>query len=318
MRLVGFVSCLLALLLLSTAAICENLTGSVIEVNGDTVIASFPAPVKSRAMMIVLSGEGESVAGMAVVDKCYGDGPYNVYGKVSFVSDAANMTAGKRVYVNSANVTQAVGHAAVSTPLAQITQSPTDRDMGLYYYAAGQTVGYGTLGVGLDKTLRVSRGIGVELDGGITAVGNVDAQDAGTVNTDQLIKNLTGRLKFDFGPKFGVYSGYRWNEGRGDDEHWDNLQNSLYGKNFVAASEQDWGTVLTQGFEYGLTIRPARKFSMSFGFIPEYRADYGGLGVLSEAAYTGEIRFGSGTGAVRIRGLTTEDFWQADLGITIK
>jgi hypothetical protein len=269
-------------------------------------------------MMIVLSGEGESVAGMAVADKCYGTGPYNVYGKVSFVSDAANMAAGKRVYVNSANVTEVASSPTSAAPLAGITQSPTDRDMGLYYYAAGQTVGYGALGVGLNKTLRVSKGIGVELDGAISAVGNVDSQDPGTVNTDQLIKNLTGRLKFDFSPRFGVYSGYRWNEGRGDDEHWDNLSNNLYDKDFIAASDQEWGTVLTQGFEYGLTIRPARKFSMSFGYIPEYRADYGGIGVLSEAAYTSEIRFGSGPGSVRLRGLTTEDYWQADLGITIR
>lgn len=317
MRLFGLISCLLALLL-PIAADCGNLAGRVIEVNGDTVVASFPAPVKSRAMMILLSGEGESVAGMAVADKCYGSGPYNVYGKLSFVSDASNIAAGKRVYVNSANVTQVVGNTISSVPRAEVAQASTDRDMNLYYYAAGQNVGYGALGIGLNKTFRVSRGIGVELDGGITALGNVDYEDGDSVNTDQLIKNLVGRLKFDFGSRFGVYSGYRWNEGRGDQEHWDDLQSELYGKNFIAASDQDWGTVLTQGFEYGLTFRPARKFSLSLGYIPEFRAEYGSLGTLSEPAYTGEIRFGSGTGAVRLRGLTSDDYWQADLGITIK
>ena len=57
-----------------------------------------------------------------------------------------------------------------------------------------------------------------------------------------------------------------------------------------------------------------RRMSFSLGYIPKFRADYGSLGVLHEPGFTGELRFGAGGGAFRLRGIKSESYWLADLG----
>jgi hypothetical protein len=267
--------------------------------------------------MFVMSGRGEAIAGMAIADSCTGEGPYAVTGNICWINDTSAVAAGKQIYVNSLNASAIPS----PSPRAAMVQGkgPTDNDLGLYYQAAGQNVGYGAVGLGFERTLRVSDGVSVELDAGISALGNVSASDAGSVDTDQVIKNAGGRLRLDFGPEFGVYSGYRWNEGKGDRDSWDRLSGRLQGRSFAASSDLAAGHVQTRGVEYGVSLRPTRKFGMSMGYIPKFRADYGEIGVTSEAAYTGELRFGTGRGALRLRGIrSTDGYWLADLGITIR
>ena len=303
-----------------------RLMGEVTQVTGDRIAATFSLPVQFNSMMIVLSGEGESVAGMAISDKCTGRGPYEVSGRLSYVADAPELAVGKQVYVNTCTVAVGAARSTLTRLYRQSNTSiassrglrPSDNDLMFYYYAAAQTVGYGALGVGYERTVRLSRTLAVALDGGITALGNVSAQRADVVNADQLIKSLSGRVKLDFTRGFGIYTGYRWNEGRGDDQRWEDVLGEIGGKDFVAPSDREVGTVMMQGLEYGVTVRPMDKLAFSVGYIPLYRADYGSLGVRGEPAYTGELRFGGKSGAVRLRGIKSDDYWLADLGITIR
>ena len=303
-----------------------RVTGEVSKAADGRITATFPLPVRSNSMMIVLSGEGEAVAGMAIADKCSGAGPYEVSGKISYIADASALAVGKKVYVNSANVTQGALRGEIRRSVdppadphsAPPAARPPDRDLRFYYYAAGQTVGYGAVGLGYERTVRISRSLGVEFDGGITGIGNVSAERADVVNTDQLIKSLNGRVRLDFSRGFGMYTGYRWSQGRGDENHWDDLTKRLEGKEFIAPSDYDSGTVLLQGLEYGVTVRPFNAFTLSAGYIPQYRVDYGTFGVRGEPAYTAELRFGGKSGAVRLRGIKSDNYWLADLGITIR
>lgn len=314
------IRCLLLCVIISCAAAgsaySTRVTGRVIEISGQNLTADFPVPVKPSSIMVVLAGSGEAVAGTAVSRQCSGAGPYCVRGSILFVGDAVNLVAGREVYVNSMDTLPAP--SKVTDPEPQPVAGPSANDLKLYYYAAGQNVGYGTLGLGYERSVRISRGLGLELDGGITAVGNLNSQDASVVDTDQLIKSLNARTRFDFSDTAGFYAAYRWSEGRGDDQSWSRLVNNLPGKTFVAPSEFDDGTVRQQGLEYGLTFRPTGKFALSVGFIPQYRTDYGMFGVCTAPGYTGELRFGTGRGALRLRGIKSDDYWQADLGITIR
>lgn len=314
-------SCLSLLLIAACLPVlAEPVTGEVITVSNDMITAIFPVPIHPKAMMTIMAGKGESVAGLAISQKCIGDKPpYKVTGALYFSTDAVAITAGKRVTVNSANADPApskiVRGESVSAQPSRV--APTDQDLKFYYYAAGQTVGYGAFGLGYERTIKISRGVGFEADGAITTIGNISTQDSGDIDTQQVIKNLTGKIKMDFGRGFGVYTGYRWNEGRGDDDKWSSLVGRLDGQVFTSPSSNETNTVLLKGLEYGLTLRPMSKMALSFGYIPEYFTDYGSLGVLSQPAYTAELRLGGGNGSVRLRGITTEDYWLADLGITI-
>lgn len=303
---------------LSAAGWTGHVYGKVTSVFGRTITASFPVSVTSNAIMVVLSGEGESVAGTAVSRKCSGAGPYEVTGGILFVADSLNLVAGKQVYVNSIDTLPMPSRIETPRPRISTGGSPPTHDLKLYYYAAGQTVGYGTLGLGYERTLRASRGLGLEVDGGITAVGNVSGANASIVNTDQLIKSLNGRARFDFSDFCGFYTAYRWSQGRGDDQHWAEVVNKLQGKQFVGPSAYDTPQVILQGLEYGMTLRPFNQLALSFGFIPQYRADYGTIGVRSQPGYTGELRLGTNHGALRVRGIKSDDYWQADLGVTIR
>ena len=299
-----------------------RVVGEVTDIVGGRITATFPVAVKSNAMMIVLAGRGEAVAGMAIADKCTGSGPYEVSGKVSYIADASAIAVGKDVYVSSMNVVEVPRPRYISPaarpPAAARPARSADRDLCLYYYAAGQTVGYGAVGLGYERTIMISRTLGVEFDGGITGVGNVSAESPDVINSDQLIKSLNGRARLDFSRGFGVYTGYRWNQGRGDESHWDEVTKRLEDKEFVAPSTYDSCMVLLQGLEYGVTVRPFNLMALSVGYIPKYRVDYGTFGVRSEPAYTAELRFGGKSGAVRIRGIKSDDYWLADLGITIR
>lgn len=304
-------------------ALTGRMVGVVTEIAKNRIVASFPSSVRANSMMIVMVGDGEAVAGMAVSEKCSGHGPYTVRGELAFVSDAGALTPGKKVYVNSLNAgappsgqnPPAIVQGPVELPRKA---GPADRDLKLYYYAAGQTVGYGALGVGYNRTVNLLQGVGVEFDAGVTGVGSVNAQDPDVIDTDQLIKSLSGRLKLDFAPAFGAFAGYRWSQARGDDDHWSDVTDNLRGKTFAAPSDQEPGTVLLQGIEYGLTLSPSRTVALSLGYIPKLRADYGGLGVRSEPAYTGELRFSMGRGLLRLRGIRSDNYWLADLGVTIR
>ena len=315
--LATLVLCCLILTTLSVAGWAEHVFGKVTSVQGKAITASFPTPVSPNAIMVIRTGEGEAVAGTAVTKRCSGSGPYEVLGTILFVSDSLNLTAGKEAYVNAIDTMPPPSR--IDPPISYHRSSgPPTHDLKLYYYAAGQTVGYGTLGIGYERTLRVNRGVGLELDGGITAVGNVNGQNPKVVDTDQLIKTASGRVRFDFSDFAGFYTAYRWNEGRGDADHWNDLTGKLAGKLFTSKSQFDDQTVMTQGLEYGLTLRPWNRLAISAGYIPEYRADYGTLGVRSTPAYTAELRFGTNHGAFRLRGIKSDDMWQADLGITIR
>lgn len=294
--------------------------GEVVEVAGDTIVANFNCPVRPHSMMMVLSGEGESVAGMAVSERCSGSGPYQVRGEIQFVSDAAALSAGKMVYVNSLN---AGAPAAEPAPVTAMVQPSSDvaspiNDLKLYYFAAGENVGYGAFGLGYERTIRITKGISVEFDGGVTGLAGLGNSDPNVSYSDQLIKSASGRAVFDIAPGLGIYGAYRWNEGRGDVDDWNDFTQGLQGKEFVAASDGDDRCVELRGIEYGISLRPARKFALSLGYIPRLRADYAGFGVRNEPGFTGELRFGTGSGAIRLRGLASDDYWHADLGITIR
>ncbi|MCL5104920.1 MAG: hypothetical protein M1133_12515 [Armatimonadetes bacterium] len=293
---------------------CDRLMGEVAQVTTDSVRATFPAPIKPGSMMIVMSGKGESTSGVAISQTCNGRGPYTVAGKIHFVSSPMDFAAGKSVYVDSSN------SGAIPSGKRRYVGGDRvgDPNLNFYYYTAAQNVGYGAFGLGYERSIRIARGVALEADAGVSTVGSLASRNADVINTDQLIKTMNGRLRFNLGRDFGVYSGYRWSEGRGDPERWDRLSGQLAGKSFTAPSSLDSGSVLLQGLEYGLSLRPVGKFSMSVGYIPSLRTDYGAFGVRSEPGYTGELRFGTGKGAIRLRGIKSDGYWSADLGVTIK
>lgn len=302
----------LVLVAVCTPASCGRLMGDVTLVTESTITTTFPAAVRLGSALMVLAGNGDSVAAMAVSDSCKGNGPYTITGNILWISDPISLTAGRKVYVNSFN--------ASAIPTKPHAQRPPidDQDLNFYYYSAAQNVGYGTLGVGLEHSLYMGPGIELELDGGVTGLGGVEQRYDGSVSADYLIMNLDGKLKMKLEAGFSIYGGYRWTKSRTNDEKWDNLVDDLHGKQFIAESELDSRQMLLQGLEYGLSFGSPKKMSVSMGYIPEYRVDYGGLGIRSEPAYTTEIRFGAQSGGIRLRGLTSDGFWMADLGITIK
>lgn len=316
--------CILLTLLFSAASLSARVTGKVTAVDGKSVTAVFPVGIEPNAMMIVLSGAGESVAATSVVQTCSGTGPYEVTARLLFISDAENLVAGRDCYVNSLEAIPAPSRIAIplptpaSVPASQVLGYPPTHDLKLYYYAAGQTAGYGTVGLGYERTLRVNRGLALEVDGGFTAVGNVNGQNPKVVDTEQAIVTANGRARFDFSSFLGFYTAYRWSRARGDDEHWSDVLNRVSNGQIVAPSQFDDQVVMAQGLEYGITVRPFNKLAISAGFIPQYRTDIGTVGVQSAPAYTGELRIGTRIGALRVRGIKCDDLWQADLGITIR
>lgn len=311
---------LVCLLIFPTASYAARVMGQISQVANDTVTAVFPVPVRERSMMMLLAGEGESIAGLAMSQSCAGERPpYVVTGHVYLTMDAVHIAAGKKVYVNSLNTSAAPSSANPgATGFAAGGPANPNNDLRLYYFAGGQTAGYGALGLGYERRIGLARSIAIELDGGITGIGSVSDGNADIVSADQFIKNLNGRLKFDFGPRFGAYSGYRWNQGRAESKKWGDISDDLIGRNFVAPSSLDSGTVQTQGLEYGISLSPSRSVTLLAGYVPKFRQDFGSIGVLSEPAYTAELRFGFANRMLRLRGLQSDDYWIADMGITIR
>ncbi len=212
----------------------SSVVGQVTDVPGPTLTATFPVPIRPDSVMIVCTGDGDGVAGMAISEKCSGTGPYKVTAKVAMVTDTDNFAAGKNIYVDSANAlaapssrncpdspkTKPAPPAARPAPPMKLAQSAGpvdifDRDLNFYYYAAGQTVGYGAFGLGYDHSLRISQGMGLELDGAIAALGSVNGANPSSVNADQRVSNASGRLKFDFSQNVGTYAAYRWSDAQG-------------------------------------------------------------------------------------------------------
>lgn len=300
-------------------AFAANLMGELIEVRDDIVVAQFPAQVRSSSMITILSGKGESIAGMAISAKCEGDCPYKVTGRLLFVSDAEAITAGKKVYVNSVNTLPAPS-SIVSTPCPAPmgTETTTDiNDLRAYYFAAAQNVGYGVLGIGYDRTLNLSNKLGIELDGGITTLGNFNSDEFDWFNTDQFIGSFTGRAKYTLDQDIGLYAGYRWSKAQGDQTDWNNLVDNLLNNGFSPYGIADTQKITLQGWEYGIILGPTEKFSLSLGYIPEYRADMVDFGTTTERGYTAEIRLNHRNNVLRLRGIKSEDFWQADLSYTL-
>jgi hypothetical protein len=263
------------------------------------------------------------VAGVAVSQSCEGDGPYNVTGKLSFVSDSSAFAPGARVYVDALNAgiaSASSNHLTSGLPASGPVKSGLNRlrDMRLYYYGAAQNIGCGALGIGYEQSVGVSRSLSLAVDGGVAATGSIDTLNSGNVKVDQLIKSLNGQVRLDFVPWFGFYSCYRWSEGRGEDHCWKQVKSDLRGKPFAAPSNCDTGTVQMQGIEYGLTLRPLRWLALSAGYIPACRADYGSLGVRSQPGYTAELRVGGSGVAARARGAYSDGYWLGDLSITIR
>jgi uncharacterized protein len=159
-----------------------------------------------------------------------------------------------------------------------------------------------------------------EADGGVYPCDFycLDEFRCGNISADTLIKNLGGRLRMQLVPGFAVYSGYRWSEGKGNDDKWNELVSDLSGKVFTGPSGKDSGTVLLKGMEYGVAFGSSEHMSLVGGYIPQFRTDYGGLGVLNEPAYTAELRFAVKGGAIRLRGLKSDDYWMADFGVTLR
>lgn len=303
---------------LCQAAYSKRVLGDIVRVGDDRVVAHFPVPVRVGAMLTLLSGRGDAVSGLAVVQKCEGSvPPYTITSRLYLTTDAEAIAAGKKGYVLSENAGVAPSQLGIDqqTP---VSRGPASPDLNLYYYAAAQNVGYGALGVGYERTVRLSRGLALEVDGGITGIGSINSSNGGEIDTNQSVSTINGALRFDFTRNLGVYSAYRWSKGSGDDDRWGSITEDLNGKSFVAESDYGAGTVNGKGIEYGFTIRPLSWFGFSAGYIPEYRIDYGSFGVRSEPAYTAELRFGKSRGAARIRGIYSDGYWQGDLGVTIK
>lgn len=293
-----------------------RVTGQVTRVENRGLLATFPVPVKSGSLMTVMTGEGEGVAGLAISRTCRGLlPPYEVDGDLYLTMDAVNLVAGKKVYVNAVNTMPA---PSAIPAMSKRGPNCAIRDLGLYYYAAGETVGYGALGLGVEKSVRITKGVAIKIDGGITGLGGVDTNNAEVVNAQQLIKNAIGRVEFSFSPGFGFYSAYRWNQARGDDEHWQKLVRQMGSKSFMGPSDLDEGVVESRGIEYGVMLQPLKWLAVAGGFIPNYRTEYGSLGVRSQPAYTAELRLGARRGGARIRSLYSDGYWIGDLGITIR
>lgn len=321
--LARLIFCFVSLTLIFSSVVWSaRVTGKVTAVDKKTITAAFPCGVEPNAMVIVLTGEGESVAGTAVVQTCSGTGPYEITARLLFVSDPVNLLAGRDCYVNALETVPMPSRIEMPVPApcpaSRALGYPPTHDLKLYYYAAGQTAGYGTVGLGYERTLRVNRGLALEVDAGITTVGNVSGANPKVVDTNQAIMTANGRARFDFSDFVGFYTAYRWTQARGDDQHWMDVLDKTSGKPLVGPSQFDDQTVMQQGLEYGMTVRPGRDLAISAGFIPQYRSDFGTIGVQSAPAYTGELRIGTRVGAMRVRAIKCDDLWQADLGITIR
>jgi hypothetical protein len=317
----------LFLLLTAHPLSARCLEGEVVRVTKDLVTFSFPMPVKRHSVILIMRDGGESVAGSAVAERCGGVGPYDVIGKLMFVANPYSVVVGQKACVDTLNVSglpssvepAKLAAAPGSAPMPAVKRRKSrDEDLNFYYFAGGQKVGYGAFGVGYEKTLRLAKGVGIQLDGGISAIGNVTTADKDRVDADQLIETLNGRLKMDWGKRLGAYAGYRWSRARGDEKQWNELVRGLQHKSFLHDSKLSEGEVMMQGVEYGVTFRTAGRIALSLGYIPQCRTDYGGFGVLSEPGATAELRFGIGAGVLRLRAITTDDYWSADLGVTVR
>jgi hypothetical protein len=316
-----YITVAISLVLASAAPLhCGQVFGELTQVRDRWVYATFPVPVRSGSMLTILAGRGDSVAGLAISRSCDGEHPpYRVSGELRLITDSQAIVAGTQAYVDATNTAPAPSTLkSESVEERHVPRALRMQDLRLYYYAAGQTVGYGALGIGYERAVRFLRCVELQVDGGITGIGSIDSRRADVVNTNQLIKTLNGRLTFDLGRHVGVYSAYRWNEGRGDEERWQKVAQNLSGKPFAAPSETNVGTVQTRGIEYGLSVRPFTWLGLSAGYIPALRADYGSLGVRCEPGYTGEVRLGQSHIIARFRGTYSDGYWLGDIGVTLR
>ena len=158
--------------LLPATAACSatRVVGVVTRVTDHEITASFPVPVYPQSMMIIQAGDGEAVAGTAIVQKCTGEAPpYDVTAELLWASDPLGLAAGKKAYVNSINAAPAPSHAprAAILPGARV---PSVGDLRLHYFAAGQTIGYGAVGLGYEHSIRLVSGLSVKLDAGVAGL----------------------------------------------------------------------------------------------------------------------------------------------------
>lgn len=316
MRFYARTASIMALLLVATSlsASAGKLYGKITKVTDHTITARFEAGVKATSMMIVMLEDKESVAGMAISERCDGAGPFDVTGTVEWITEPSAFKIGNLVYVDTSRAST-IPRAYVQ---AQQSALPFEHDLNFYYSAAWQNAGYGALGLGLERTIRLSPHLRLVADAAATARGDIGNDNGSAANSDNLIKNLGGKLKLDVFRDLGVYAGYRWTEGRSDSTRWQRISEDLSGKDLNGPTSVESGTVLLRGVEYGLNLFSSRRLSLSVGYFPEVRADYGGIGYRREPGTSAEVRLGTGHGAIRFRGIKSDGYWATDVGITIR
>ena len=309
----------LLLSLLGGPVFATRVTGEVTRVENRDIAASFPVPVRTGSMMMVLAGDGDAIAGAAIVQRCEGSSPpYAVSAGLLFATDSVGLRAGSKAYVDSVNTSPAPSSLIRRPSGVHPRTLPRAGDLGAYYYAASQTVGYGAFGLGCEQTLRFTPTMAVVADVGATGVGIMKDGKRNAISIEQYVTSANTRLQLDFVPEVALYSGLRWSLARGNSEQWKTISSRLGDETFSAPSSIKAGWVETRGIEYGATIRPAPDLALSAGYIPSLRVDYGSLGVRGQPAYTGEMRVAFWDLILRMRGVATDKYWMADLGITIR
>ncbi len=80
----------------------EEVVGEVVRVSDNSIVFGFP--VRDRSLVMILSGQGRAIAGLALSTKCAGNKPpYQVIGLLYLAVDLLNIFVGRRALVNSLN-----------------------------------------------------------------------------------------------------------------------------------------------------------------------------------------------------------------------
>lgn len=305
----------LSFCLLSVPAISARLEGQVTSVTEKEIIAMFPAAVEDGSPMVVLTGKGENIAGVAISEGCEGGGPYQVKGHITWISDVMNLSAGKLVYVNPIHA------RAIPSPKPKMSEnSEFYQPLGFYYYTTAQKIGYGALGLGLESFLNMGSGFILEANGGISGFNLTQASGDGVSTNKQIFKSFDGRIRMNIEGGNSVYAGYRFqqSQGSGSEDRWQQLVDELEGQTFSGRSNLSSGTIKMSGLEYGMVFASSDEGVVSLGYIPRLETDYGGIGVRAIPAYTIELRTKSSKNGVRLRGIGCKDYWAIDLGISFR
>lgn len=292
-----------------------RLEGQVTSVTEREITAMFPAAVNDGSPMVVLTGHGENIAGVAISECCEGEGPYQVKGHITWISDVMNLSAGKLVYVNSIDA-RAIPSPKPKTPDNTEYYQP----LGFYYYTTAQKIGYGALGLGLESFLDLGSGFILEADGGISGFNLTQASSDHVASNKQVFKSFAGKIRMNIEGENGLYAGYRYqqSQGSGDDNRWQQLADELDDQAFSGQSGIGSGKIKMSGIEYGLMFASGGDGVVSLGYIPSLETDYGGIGIRTTPGYTIELRSKGNKNGARLRGIACQDYWAIDLGISFR